>query len=180
MKQIDEKHRKVFSDKLNAFYDNAKWQEAKELLEREVKKYPKEYFLITSLAKACYNLKLYEESLMYAVEAMKIEPNDVLVIYDYGCSLSALDRNNEAIRQWNKIIEKDIDEIAFGDFGEGLRWAKSIKNDARYRKAICSLKVGNKDEASKLIKEHLLNRQRGIYSDFSKKQIVKIQKSIIK
>jgi tetratricopeptide (TPR) repeat protein len=117
---------------------------------------------------------------MYAVEAMKIEPNDVLVIYDYGCSLSALDRNNEAIRQWNKIIEKDIDEIAFGDFGEGLKWAKSIKNDARYRKAICSLEVGNKDEAAKLIKEHLLNRQRGIYSDFSKKQIVKIQKSIIK
>jgi tetratricopeptide (TPR) repeat protein len=180
MQQIDERYKKEFSDKLNAFYDNDRWQEAKELLEKEVKKYPKEYFLITSLAKTCYNLKLYEESLMYAIEAMKIEPNDVLVIYDYGCSLSALGRNSEAIKQWNKILVKDINEIAYGDFGEGLRWAKSIKNDARYRKAISSLEIGKKDEAAKLIKEHLLHRQRGIYSDFSKKQIVKKQKSIMK
>ncbi len=179
MKHIDEIYQKEFSDKLNAFFNDDEWQKAKELLEKEVKKYPSEYFLITSLSKVCYNLKLYEDSLKYSFEAMKIEPNDVLVIYDYGCTLSALDRNNEAIEQLNKIIDKDIDEIAYGDFGEGLRWAKSVKNDARYRKAICSLEIGNKTEAVELIKEHLLNRRRGIYSDFTKKQIVKKQKTIM-
>ena len=179
MQHIDETYQKEFSEKLNAFFDDDKWLDAKELLENEVKKYPKEYFLITSLAKVCYNLKLYEESLRYAVDAMKIEPDDVLVIYDYGCALSALNRNSEAIRQWNKIIEKDIDEIAYGDFGEGLRWAKSIINDSRYRMAICTLEIGNKEKAKKLIKEHLANRQRGIYSDFTKKRVINKQKSLI-
>lgn len=176
MQIIDERYKEDFSHKLNSLFGEDKWIEAKVLLEKEKKKYPKEYFLITSLAKVCYNLKLFEESLHYAEKAMKIEPNDVLVIYDYGCALSALDKYNEAIVQWNRIIEMDIEKIAHCDYGEGLKWAKSIKNDTRYRMALCALEIGDKEEAKKLIKEHLINRQRGIYSDFTKRQIIRKQK----
>jgi len=175
MQHIDEVYQQEFSDKLNALFDDNKWQEAKSLLEKEVKKYPEEYFLITSLAKVCYNLKLYKESLKHSVKAMELEPNDVLVIYDYGCALASLDKNSEAIEQWERIIKKDIDEIAYGDFGEGLRWAKSIVNDSRYRMAISALELGNLERAKELIKEHLENRKRGIYSDFTRKQVLEKQ-----
>jgi tetratricopeptide (TPR) repeat protein len=178
MKILDEKYKESFSNKLNGLFEEEKWHEAKVLLEEEKGKFPNEYFLITSLAKVYYNLKLYKESLSYAEKAMGIEPNDVLVIYDYGCALSALDKNNEAIKQWDRIIEMDINKIAYGDFGEGLKWAKSIINDSRYRKAICSLGIGDKAEAVKLIEIHLKNRQRGVYSDFSRKQVMRKQKAL--
>lgn len=179
MQVLDEKYKEDFSNKLNSLFEEDKWNEAKVLLEKEKKKYPQEYFLITALAKVCYNMKLYTESLKYAEKAMKIEPNDALVIYDYGCALSALDKNKEAIEQWSKIIEMNINEVAYGDFGEGLRWAKSIINDSRFRKAICFLEIGDKVEATKLIELHLKNRQRGVYSDFNKKQVIKKQKTLI-
>ena len=176
MQTLDKKYKENFSNKLNDLFEEDKWLEAKAILEEEKEKYPNEYFLVTSLAKVCYNLKLYKEALSYAEKAMEIEPNDVLVIYDYGCALSALDRNEEAIKQWDRIIEMDIKEVAYGDFGEGLKWAKSIINDSRYRKAICSLEIGDKVEAKKLIETHLTNRQRGVYSDFTKKQVIQKQK----
>lgn len=178
MQNTDEQYKKNFSKKLNSLYEKGKWNNAKKLLKKELLKFPNEYFLITSLAQVSYNLAQFEESLNYSQRALTIEPNDVLVNYDYGCTLAALDKNKEAIEQWELILEKGIDEIAYGKFGEGLKWAKSILNNTRYRKAMCLVEIRNVEDANRLIEEHLANRQRGIYSDFTKKQVLEKQKTL--
>ncbi len=178
MQILNEKYKENFSNNLNGLFEKDKWNEARELLEKEIIIFPQEYFLITSLAKVCYNTEHFEDSLEYATQAMKIEPNDALVIYDYACALSALEKNEEAIRQWNKIINMDINKIAYGDYGEGMKWAKSIVNDSRYRIALSHVELQNIKEAKRLINEHLQYRQRGIYSDFTKKQVVNKQKDL--
>ena len=179
MQFIDEKYKEDFSNKLNKLFERDKWQEAKILLEKEIDKFPNEYFLLTSLSTVYYNLKSFEDSLSFAERAIELEPNDALVIYDYGCALSALNRNEDAIAQWHRILHMDIEEIAFGDFGEGLRWAKSIVNDSRYRIANCALEMGDKVKAKEMIAEHLAHRKRGIYSDFTKRQVVEKQDALM-
>lgn len=178
MEKIDDEYREDFSRRLNALFDDEEWEGAKILLEQESAKFPEEYFLLTSLSKVCFNLQLFEESLKYASKAIEIEPNDTLVVYDYGCALAAVGRYKEAIVQWDNIIAKDINEVAYGDYGEGLRWAKSIINDSRYRKAMCLIEIGDIEKAKQLIVSHLSNRERGIYSDFTKKQVLTRQKSL--
>jgi len=178
MKKIDDKYKEDFSERLNALFDDEKWEEAKKLLKQEINKFPDEYFLLSSLSKVYFNLKQYENSLIYSEKAIEIEPNDPLVVYDYCCALSAVGRYSEAISQLNSIIAKDINEVAYGDHGEGLRWAKSIINDSRYRKAICLIELDEFEVAKEIIIEHLSKRERGVYSDFTKKQVLIKQKSL--
>jgi len=164
-----------FSDKLNRLFREKKWKEAKKLLKIRHAKFPDKYYLITELSQIYYCLEEFEKSLIYAEQAMQIESDDVLVIYNYGCALSGVYQENKAIEQWNKILEKDIKEIAYGNYGEGLKWAKSIVNDSLYRKALSLIELGCKNEALELINKHLKNRKRGIYSDFSRQQVMKKQ-----
>ena len=58
------------------------------------------------------------------------------------------------------------------DNGFGVRWAKSVINDARYYKADCLYHLFRDMEALTLIEEHLAHRGKGIESDFSKKEAV--------
>ena len=53
MNSPSEKEMSVFSEKLNRLWREQKMKEAKMLLLAEVKKYPDEYFLWTSLAQTC-------------------------------------------------------------------------------------------------------------------------------
>lgn len=175
MKSIDEKYKKEFSAKLNVLLGNEKWEEARKLIEKEIVKYPEEYFLHTSLAKVYFNLKSFDKAFNSALKAMDIEPNDPLVIYDYACTLYSLDKFNDAASEWNRIVKQDIGEILNSEFGEGVKWVKSIVNDSRFRMALCYIELGNKIKALELINEHLQYRQRGIYSDFTKKQVIKKQ-----
>lgn len=56
--------------------------------------------------------------------------------------------------------------------GYGVRWAKSVINDARYYKADCLYHLFRDEEAFALMEEHLSHRCRGVESDFSKKEAV--------
>ena len=85
----------------------------------------------------------------------------------------------KAIVQLNRILKRRINSIAYGVHGEGLKWAMSIKNDSLYLKTICQLNLGKLKEAYSLIGKHLAQRRRGVYSDFTKKQVKRKEQYII-
>ncbi|HOX77391.1 MAG TPA: CDC27 family protein [Bacteroidales bacterium] len=175
MNNEEEKYKENFSITLNALFDKKEWVKAKELLESEINKFPNEYFLYTSLAKVYFNLKQYQKASEAALMAVSIEPNDPLVVYDYACTLYSLDKYNEAINEWFKIVNLGVKGILHGEYNEGIKWTKSIVNDSRFRIAMCYFEMGNKEIARKFVDDHLKHRQRGIYSDFTKRQILKKQ-----
>ena len=122
---------------------------------------------------------MYKESEKASMEAMQLEPNDVLVMYNYAVALYSNEKYLEAIVQLNRILKRRINSIAYGVHGEGLKWAMSIKNDSLYLKAICQLNLGKLNEAYSLIGKHLAQRRRGVYSDFTKKQVKRKEQYII-
>ena len=99
---------------------------------------------------------MYKESEKASMEAMQLEPNDVLVMYNYAVALYSNEKYLEAIVQVNRILKRRINSIAYGVHGKGLKWAMSIQNDSLYLKAICQLNLGNLKEAYSLIGKHLV------------------------
>lgn len=172
MQNQTNQYRDYFSNKLNNLIENENWAYAKMLLEEEIRKQPEEYFLITSLSKIYFNMREYNKALKYSTKAINIESNDPLVIYDHGCALSANNKHKEAIYYCKQIVKMDINKVAYGKFGEGMKWAKSIVNDSIFRIAISFIKLDKPIIAKKYIKEHLRNRRRGQYSDFSQDYIL--------
>ena len=101
-------------------------------LKRKSREFPREYYLKTLLTEHLADMKRYAESLRYAEEAYEQEPTDMLVAYDYANALYHNGKYDDAI----KIV------IAYGDHGEGLRWAKTLQRDAKEVLEICMKEKG--------------------------------------
>ena len=168
-----------FQNTLDNLKSNSKWQVLKTYLMEMKIKYPSEYFICTELSNTYHMLGMYKESEQASLEAMRLEPNDVLVVYNYAVALYSNEKFSEAIVQLNRILKRKINTIAYGVYGEGMKWAMSIKNDSLYLKAICQLNLGKLKDAYKLIVKHLAQRRRGVYSDFTKKQVKRKEQYII-
>lgn len=179
MNNPSEKEMSVFSEKLNHLWREQKMNEAKKLLLSEVEKYPGEFFLWTSLAQTCSGLGEYVSALEFSQKAIKICDDDVLVLYNHVIALIETKEYKEALPFCQQILEKEVESIAKN--GEGVKWAKSIRNDTMYLKAIVLFHLGEYVQALCVLKQLLVMRERGIYSDFTKKQILnKVQEIELK
>ena len=176
---IESDFKEEFSINLNELIDDEDWELATKLILEALDKFQNEYYLWSMLAQMNYNQEKYIEALKFNKRAYLIEGNDPLVLYNYASSLAMFDNSiEEAVKIFTKILNENIKEIAYGEFGEGMKWARSIYNDSLYKLGECHLAMNNKKKAKQYITKHLENRSRGIYSDFSKKGVIKKLKQL--
>ncbi|MBA3987483.1 MAG: hypothetical protein H0X63_13140, partial [Flavobacteriales bacterium] len=119
-------------------------------------------------------------ALEFSKKAYKIESQDPLVIDYHAQILNSNNKTEEAINLWKQILSSTIDDIAYGDFGEGLSWAKSLVNDVNYKIGLSYFQMNDLRSAHEYLKKHLEMRKRGIYSLYSKKNVEKKLKEIEK
>ena len=108
-------------------------------LKQKTREFPNDYYLWTIMSEYCYDngmKKLCMESAERA-HSINYEEDDMLVVYDYGSALYLNGSYDEAIAEFDKILTKDINFIAYGEHGEGMRWAKKLLADARELRADC-------------------------------------------
>jgi hypothetical protein len=115
--------------KLESFEKNHQKKRLISYLKKKCREFPNEYWLKTCLAEYLYNFG-EKECLTYARDAYRMAPNDMLVAYNYACALFLNCDYHIAKEILDIIIKKSIKEIAYGEHGEGLRWAKNLVKDA--------------------------------------------------
>ena len=142
-------------------------------------KYPEDYFILVELSSVANNLDYHEEALKYSEKAMQIEPADYLVKYTYSIALIGVGENESAAKILKQILRSDINDIAYGEHGEGMKYAKQIMNDSIYLLGVSYLNRKRKDLAKQYFKKHLANRQKGIPSDFNKVTVIKKLQEVI-
>lgn len=165
-----DKYREI-QDTIDTLKQTHDWEKLKSFLISCSERYPKEYYIFTELSSIYYMEDNSTDALFVSQKAMSIEPKDVLVIYNYGMALFLNNKFDEAITQFNRIRRKKIYSIAYGKYGEGMKWAKSIVNDSVYMIGVSYMEMGDNKKAEKFMREHLSHRRRGIYSDFTKRQV---------
>ena len=108
-------------------------------LKRKTREFPNDYYLWTIMSEYCYDNDMKEFCMESAekAHAIKYEEDDMLVVYDYGNALYLNGRYDEAIAEFDKILAKDINYIAYGEHGEGMRWAKRLVADAKEQRDCC-------------------------------------------
>ena len=161
------------SDCINEFIQSDNWDQAEELLLKNIDLFPDEYWLYTTLSEIYSGKREYEKAFIYSKKAMEMNSTDILVIYNYAEGLLRFDKTWEAIKLFNRIINTDIEVIAYGKYGEGMKYAKSKINDSIALLGYAYYDLKDNKRAQKYFTQHLENRKRGIYSDFRKKQIEK-------
>jgi tetratricopeptide (TPR) repeat protein len=111
------------------------WKKARQLIRGALRREPGSHWLITRLGLTYYEEREYRASLSYSRRALKLAPKCPLALWDHAGSLQMLGRHRMALRIYRQIVSRGIEEIAYGDCGEGLRWARGLIADCHYRQA---------------------------------------------
>ncbi len=177
---VTDKYKENISNQLNDLFETENWLKSKELLEQELIKFPDDHFLLTQLGEVYYEMRQYVEAKTYTEKAYKLAPNCPLASNNYAVVLYMHEEHDKAIKIWQQLLSRSIEEIAYEECGEGISFAKSLINDIRFRIGDAYLAKGDKLNALKYYKYHLANRKRGQYSNFSKREVEKEIKELEK
>ena len=155
-----------FQQRLDEAYDAEDWGGMRSLLLAELKRDPDDHWLLTRISMTYYEQRKYQRAFDYAVRALRIAPRCPLALWDCAGALDMLGHADEAIGIWKRLLDEGIEEIAFGECGEGIRWAESLLNDCRYRLGATYADLGERDEAVRWYEVHLEHRRPGLPSRY--------------
>ena len=165
---------KRFQSKLDSLKHKSDWTGLIKMLKRYAIRYPNAYYVHQQLAATLYLGSIAQSQLAfkYAERAIIMEPDDDLNIYTYACALYYVGKLDKSYEYFNKIMNKDVNDIAYGEHGEGLRYAKALINDSVYMVGVICQKQHKYEDAKVFFLRHLENRKPFQYSDFMKKQVM--------
>lgn len=95
------------------------WRRARQLIRAELKEKPDSHWLLTRLGLTYYEERAYRKSLSYSRKALRLAPNCPLALWDYAGSLQMLGRHRTALRVYRQLLSRGVEQIAYGDCGEG-------------------------------------------------------------
>jgi tetratricopeptide (TPR) repeat protein len=142
----------------------ANWAQARRLIRGELRQDRRNHWLLTRLSLTYYEQRQYRKSLKYVVQALQIAPYCPLAVWDYAGTLDMLKRRKKALKIFQWLISWGEKRIAYGQCGEGKRFARSLIADCYYRIARIHEERQERRQADRAYKQHLRRRKRGVRS----------------
>jgi tetratricopeptide (TPR) repeat protein len=164
-------HLREVSRLVNEYFDQSDYRAAVELLQKEVAQHSEEHWLYAQLAISHYELREYETALKFSKKALELSPDCPLTLDYHASILLANGQAENSLSVWNQLLSRDLDDIAYGECGEGMRFAKSLVNDARFSVGDAYLEMKDREKALFYYKAHLENRQKGVFSNFTQNEV---------
>jgi tetratricopeptide (TPR) repeat protein len=143
------------------------WKKARQLIRGALGREPGSHWLITRLGLTYYEERAYRASLSYSRRALKLAPECPLALWDHAGSLQMLGRHRMALRIYRQILSRGVEELAYGDCGEGRRWARGLVADCLYRQAHSYKKLKEREAAINSYRKHLRMRGPGCKSIYA-------------
>ena len=129
---MSEKHKRAAATIERAIAAND-WLRARKLIREGLRKSRDDHWLLTRLSLTYFEQRQYRKSLQYVVQALQIAPYCPLAVWDYAGTLDMLGRKKRALQVFQWLISWGEKRIAYGECGEGIRFARSLIADCYYR-----------------------------------------------
>lgn len=152
------------SDKIEALIEADNWKGARKAIIAALRKEPESHWLLSRLALTYYEELEYKKALELDEQALALAPDCPLTLWGYAGSLEMLGREREAVKIYQRLIERGAEAIAYGECGEGLARARGLVADSYYRMATCHKSLGKKEKAMEAFETHLDLRGPGCHS----------------
>lgn len=163
-------------NKIEKLIDQEDWSGARKEIATELKQFPDDHWFLTRLGLTYYEQRNYRKAFEITAKAFKLAPNCPLVLWDLAGCLQALERHDEAIKIYRRLISKGVDEVAYGECGEGKARARGLIADCYYRLSISYRVLGKENLSLKSFEEHLDIRGPECYSIYPLKDLLKENK----
>jgi len=144
----------------------------KKILHKEASKNSDDDWFLGRLASLYLESRDYTRAINAINMALEIEPEDSIYLWRYAQILERTKKYSKALAVLKKILNKSDKKVSQTYTSNSLWYAKALKNDCRYHVGLCYEQLGRTDLAVKWIKSHLDNRQKGLRSNYSKKDVL--------
>jgi tetratricopeptide (TPR) repeat protein len=144
--------------------DERRWAKARALLQEELVYNPADHWLWLTLSLTYYEQKKYEPALKCSEWAVHLEPACPLALWHYAGSLLMCGCGAAALAIWTSILSMEVEEVAFGEHGEGMEWALQLINDVHFRVGRYYQSIGRQELAAEAFGKYVHNRQHGVAS----------------
>ena len=155
--------------RLERYEKRKEWKKALDITKKLLAASPDSHWLLTRLGTHYHELFRYRTALKYCLKALALAPHCPLVLWDYAGTLSMLERRKEARKIYKRLLRRGVERIAFGECGEGRRWAQGLLADCRYRLAIDYAEEGKKKLAVRYLRGYLDMKRPGLLTIYSSK-----------
>jgi tetratricopeptide (TPR) repeat protein len=118
---------------IEKFLDADDWIAARRLIKAELKRDPKDHWLLSRLALTYYEQRKYDRALYWDTMALQQAPYCPLAIWGYAGTLEELGRYDESLSLYRWLPSWGEEYLAHGDCGEGIRRARALIADCHYR-----------------------------------------------
>jgi tetratricopeptide (TPR) repeat protein len=149
------------------------WSKARKLIQEELVSTPTSHWLWMHLSLTYYEQKHYEKALQCSQRAVAYKPDCPLALWHYAGSLYMSGSEDAALAIWTLILNNDLEEVAYGECGEGMDWAMQLLNDVHYRIGKYYQHKGQNDLARISFEKYLHNRGHGVGSIYDRKAVKK-------
>jgi tetratricopeptide (TPR) repeat protein len=155
---------------MNADYEIEKlierqdWAGARRLIEIELQSSPEDHWFLTRLSSTYYEERDYLRALELTTRALEIAPECPLVLWDHAGTLEMLDRPREALSIYESLVCRGVDNLAYGECGEGRARARGLFADCFLRMGTCYAALGEKASAAECFRQSLSERGPGCQS----------------
>jgi tetratricopeptide (TPR) repeat protein len=160
---------KIIERLLNA----EKWPQAQALLHRALIHAPTDHYWWMMLSETYYEQFEYETALECSKRAVELAPQCPLALWHYAGCLSMTGQERAALAVWALLLNRDLDEVAHGECGEGMKWAMQLLNDVHYRMGFIHYFLSEDAQARISFEKYLYNRSRGVGSIYDAEEVKK-------
>lgn len=147
------------------------WTGARRLIQAELRHDPKNHWLMSRLALTYHEQRKYEKSLYWNAMALQEAPFCPLAVWGYAGSLDMLGRDREALVLYRWLLSWGEQDLAHGECGEGIRWARSLVTDCHYRIARIWEEKRQWKKAFSEYEKYLTRRANGCTSIYSLREV---------
>ena len=165
--------KRAIPKRVEALYQHEHWAKARALILRELKKNPEDHWYLTRLSGTYYEDRKYQKALEVSDEAVKLAPGCPLVLWDRAGILEMTGRYSRAMAIWSRLLKRGVNSVAYGPCGEGMRWARSLLNDCRYRIGNSYRKRGKARQARAFYRAYMKFRSSGVPSIYGLRDVKK-------
>jgi tetratricopeptide (TPR) repeat protein len=144
----------------------ARWREARNILEREREQDPANHWVLTQLGVTFYEQRRYSEALQLFRASLKIVPDCPLTLWNVAGALDALGKFTTAVRIYTWLLQSPQSPER-DPCWESTQWADALKTDCVYRLGVCFQHLGKKEKAGDCYREYLNLLSLGMAGSYS-------------
>ncbi len=156
-----------------------KWAKARALILEDLVSAPTDHWHWMMLSLTYCEGRRYEKALTCAKRAVELQPDCPMALWHYAGSLFMSGHESSALAIWTLLLDKELEEVAYGECGEGMDAAMQLINDVHYRVARYYEWKGDQEKARVSFKKYLHNRSHGVGSIYDAEKVKRYLKDTV-